>query len=191
MLGALGMRVLVARGRRVSLLLVRGRSPGLLVHVGSKVAAIWAKDRSGLPVKLGKWCATIASSPDISGGIAPKDKDPRVLGQRSPSQWWDRRGYSIFLHTLVQARGASISFRELHGHLLLHRQARQAKLWAKAEVEAHRKGCKEFRGMSTPSHHRLSQRISQSYRVRFCYLAYGQECYLILVLRIHSLLHQL
>ena len=25
----------------------------------------------------------------------------------------------------------------------------------------------------------------------FCYLAYGQECYLILVLRIHSLLHQL
>ena len=37
----------------------------------------------------------------------------------------------------------------------------------------------------------LSQQISRSYRVRFCYLAYGQECYLILVLRIHSLLHQL
>ena len=26
---------------------------------------------------------------------------------------------------------------------------------------------------------------------RFCYLAYGQECYLILVLRIHLSLHQL
>ena len=36
-----------------------------------------------------------------------------------------------------------------------------------------------------------SQQISQLYRVRFCYLAYGLECYLILVLRIHSLLHQL
>ena len=24
---------------------------------------------------------------DISGGIGPRDKDPRVLGQRSPSQW--------------------------------------------------------------------------------------------------------
>ena len=28
-----------------------------------------------------------------------------------------------------------------------------------------------------PSHHRLSQQISQSYRVCFCYLAYGQECF--------------
>ena len=45
----------------------------------------------------------------------PRDRDPRVLGQRSPSQRWDRRGYSIFLHTSIQARGASISFRELHG----------------------------------------------------------------------------
>ena len=35
-LRALGMRVLVAKGRRVSLLLVRERSRGLLVHVGSK-----------------------------------------------------------------------------------------------------------------------------------------------------------
>ena len=65
MLGALGMRVLVARGRRVSLFLVRERSRRLLVHVGSRAAAIWAKDRSGLPVRLSKWCATIASSPDI------------------------------------------------------------------------------------------------------------------------------
>ena len=44
MLGALGMRVLVARGRRVSLLLVQGRSPGLLVHVGFRATAIRAKE---------------------------------------------------------------------------------------------------------------------------------------------------
>ena len=55
MVGALGMRVPVARGRRVSLLRVRGRSPGLLVHEGSRVAAIRTKDRSGLLVRLGRW----------------------------------------------------------------------------------------------------------------------------------------
>ena len=65
MLGALGMRVLVQRGRRFSLLLVRERSRGLLVHVGSKAATIRARDRLGLPVRLGRWCAIIASSLDI------------------------------------------------------------------------------------------------------------------------------
>ena len=44
MLGALEMRVLVARGRRVNLLLVQGRRKRLRVHVGSKAAAIRAKD---------------------------------------------------------------------------------------------------------------------------------------------------
>ena len=38
------MRVLVARGRRVELLPVQERSGGLLVHEGSRVAAIRAKD---------------------------------------------------------------------------------------------------------------------------------------------------
>ena len=78
--------MLVARGRRVSLLSVRERSRGLLVHVGSKAAAIRARDGLELPVKLGRWCATIANSSDISGGIAPRDRDPRVSGQCSPSQ---------------------------------------------------------------------------------------------------------
>ena len=59
------MRVLVARGRRVSLLLVRERSRGLLVQVGSRAAAIQARERSGLPVRLGRWCAIIANSLDI------------------------------------------------------------------------------------------------------------------------------
>ena len=65
MIGAIGMRVLVARGRRVSLLPVRGRSPRLLVHVGSRAATFQARDKSGFPVRLGRWCATIASNPDI------------------------------------------------------------------------------------------------------------------------------
>ena len=97
----------------------------------------------------------------------------------------------MFLHTLVQAKGASFSLRELHGHLPLHTQDREAKLGVEAENEAHRQGHQGFRGMSTPAHHRLSQQISQSYRVRFCYLTYGQECYSILVLHIHLSLHQL
>ena len=78
--------MLVARGRRVSLLPVQERSRGLLVHEGSKTAAIQARDGSELPVRLGRWCATIASSPDILGGIAPRDRDPRVTERRSPSQ---------------------------------------------------------------------------------------------------------
>ena len=66
---------------------------------------------------------------------------------------------------------------------------REARVWVEAEDEAHRQGHQGSRGVSTPSHHRLSQQINQLYRVHFCYLAYGLECYLILVLRIHSLLH--
>ena len=65
MLGALRIRELVARGRRVSLLLVRKRSIRLLVHLGSRAVAIRARDGSELPVRLGRWCATIASSPNI------------------------------------------------------------------------------------------------------------------------------
>ena len=44
------MRVLVARGRRVSLLLVQERSRGLLVHVGSRAVVTRARDRLGLPL---------------------------------------------------------------------------------------------------------------------------------------------
>ena len=62
--------------------------------------------------------------PGHIGGTAPRDKDPKVSGQRSPSQLWDRSRYSIFLHPLVWVKGASISLRELHMHLPLHRQAK-------------------------------------------------------------------
>ena len=46
----------------------------------------------------------------------------------------------MFLHLPVWTKGASFSPRVLHGHFLLHRQARGARLWAKAEDEAHRQG---------------------------------------------------
>ena len=45
MLGALGMRVLVARERTISLLPVQERGRELLVREGPKVAAILARDR--------------------------------------------------------------------------------------------------------------------------------------------------
>ena len=64
MLRALGMQVLVARGRRVSLLPIWERSRGILVHEGFRAAAIRARDRSESPVRLGRWCAIIASSLD-------------------------------------------------------------------------------------------------------------------------------
>ena len=44
------------------------------------------------------------------------------------------------LHNTVQARGASLSFRELRGYPTFHRQAREAKVWVEAEDEAHRQG---------------------------------------------------
>ena len=50
---------------RSRMLGVRESSRGLLVHEGSRAAAIRAKDISELPVRLGRWCATTASSPDI------------------------------------------------------------------------------------------------------------------------------
>ena len=62
----------------------------------------------------------------------------------------------MFLHSMVHARGASLSFMELHEHLTFHRQAREARVWVKAEDEAHRQGHQGSRGVSTPSHRRLS-----------------------------------
>ena len=55
----------------------------------------------------------------------------------------------MFLHSAVQAREASLSFKELHGHLTFHRQAREARVWVEAEDEAHKQGRQEFRGVST------------------------------------------
>ena len=57
--------VLVLRGRAINLLLVRERSRRLLVRKGYKASVIRARDELGLPVRMGRWCATIANSPDI------------------------------------------------------------------------------------------------------------------------------
>ena len=94
-----------------------------------------------------------------------------------------------FLLTPVLARETSISPRVLHKHLLLHRRAREARVWVEVEDRAHKLGLQGPRGMSTSSYRRLSQRISRPYRVCFYYLAYGRGYYLIMVHRIPSLLH--
>ena len=59
------MQVLVARGRRFSLLLARERSQRLLVHKGFRAAAIRAKDRLGLPVRRDRRFFISAISLDI------------------------------------------------------------------------------------------------------------------------------
>ena len=41
------------------------KSRRLLVRKGYRAPVIWARDKLGLPVKMGRWCATIASSPNI------------------------------------------------------------------------------------------------------------------------------
>ena len=56
---------------------------------------------------------------------------------------------------------------------------------------AHRPGLQGPRGVSTPSHLKMSLQISQLFRVHFYSFAYGQEYCLILVHRIHSLLHHM
>ena len=72
----------------------------------------------------------------------------------------------MFLHSAIQAREASLSFRELHRHLLFHRQARETRVWVEAEDEAHRQGHQGSRGVSMPSHRRLSQRINRLCKTR-------------------------
>ena len=71
-----------------------------------------------------------------------------------------RRGYSTFLHSTVQAREASLNFKELRRHLTFHRQALEARVWVKVEDEAHMQGHQGSRGLSTPSHRRMSHQIS-------------------------------
>ena len=72
MLRALGIRVLVARGGRGSLLPVRERSRGLLVHVGSRAAAIRARDRSGLLVRLSRCVLSLPAARTYEEGLSPK-----------------------------------------------------------------------------------------------------------------------
>ena len=70
------MRVLVARGRRVSLLLVRERSRRLLVHEGSRAAAIRARGRSGLLVRLAAGVLPFPAAQTYEEGFPPKTGIP-------------------------------------------------------------------------------------------------------------------
>ena len=99
---------------------------------------------------------------------------------------WDRCGHSLFPLTLVRAKGTSISPKVLYRSFLLHREVR---VWAEAKDKAHRPRLQGSRGMSMPSHHRLSQLINRLYRVRFCSLAFGLRYCLIMVHRILLWLH--
>ena len=59
------MRVLMVRGRRVSLLLVWERSQRLLVHEGFRAAAIRAKVRLGFQVRRDRRFVISVISQDI------------------------------------------------------------------------------------------------------------------------------
>ena len=86
-------------------------------------------------------------------------------------------------------KGINISPRVLYKHLLLHRQAREARIWVKAGDRAYKPGFQGPKGMSRPLHHRLSLQISRLYKVCFFYLAYGRGYCLILVHHIHLSMH--
>ena len=70
------MRVLVARGRRVSLLLVRGRSRGLLIHVGSKAAILWARDNQGCQSGWEDGVLPLPAAQTYKEGLPPKTGIP-------------------------------------------------------------------------------------------------------------------
>ena len=58
-------------------------------------------------------------------------------------------------------QGNQYQSRVLHKRLLLYKQAREARVWAEVEDRAHGSRLQGPRGVSTPSHHRLSQLISR------------------------------
>ena len=90
------MRILVARGRRASLLPVQERSQRLRVIEGfrDRAAAIKAKARISHPkmgdtlvllANQGRECVSNATSLDILHKIALRGKDPRTLGHHNPN----------------------------------------------------------------------------------------------------------
>ena len=76
------------------------------------------------------------------------------------------------------AKGTGISLRVLAKRLLLHIQAREARVWVEPGDRASKPGLRGPKGVSMPLHHRMSLQISRLYRVCLCYLAYRQGYYL-------------
>ena len=89
------------------------------------------------------------------------------VGTPCPSHEWDAHGHRLSLLSLVWVGGNSISRRVLRKHLLQHRQAREARVWVEVGDKAHRSRLRRPRGVSTLLYHRLSQQISQLFRVCF------------------------
>ena len=79
-----------------------------------------------------------------------------VSGQRNPNHRWDVHRRSMFLLTPVRAKGTNISPRVLHKRLLLHKQARKARVWVEVEDMARRLGHQGPKGVSTQLYHRLA-----------------------------------
>ena len=111
------------------------------------------------------------------------------MGHPNPSHQWDMHKRSLFLLTPTWARGTGISPWVLHKHLLFRKRAIWAKAWVEVEDKAQGQGLQGPRGVSTPSHHRLSLQTNRLFKVLFYSFAYGQEYCLILVRLIYSLLH--
>ena len=144
--------VLKIRGMRANLiLLAQGRSRGLLLRKGfrERVVAIRAKvkvnhprvgETSRLLANQGRGHVSIATNIDTRGEISLRGRDPKVMGQPSPSHQWDVHRLGLFLPTLPWAKGANISPRALYKPLLLQDQARWARAWAEVEARAHKPG---------------------------------------------------
>ena len=111
------------------------------------------------------------------------------MGHPSPSHQWDMHKRSLFLPTLIWAKGISIIPKVLHKHLLLRKHAKWVGAWVEVEGRAHRPGLRGPKGVSTPLHLRPSLQISRSFRVHFYSFSYRKEYFLISVHLIHSLLH--
>ena len=87
-----------------------------------------------------------------------------AIGHLSLNHQWDAHIHSLFILTLVWARGTNFSPMVLYRHLLIHKQTR---VWVEVEGKVHKLGLQGPMGMSTLLHRRLSQLISRLYRACF------------------------
>ena len=111
---------------------------------------------SGLLDSQSRECVSSVTSLDNLYGIAIRGRDPRVMRHHNPSHQWDLHKRSLFLPTLPWAKERSISPKVLHKHLLFCRWVTWARAWVEVEDRAHRLILQGPRGVSTPSHLRLS-----------------------------------
>ena len=162
--GVSEMRILVARGRRASILSVRERSQRLLVRKGlrdrakAKARISYPKmgDTSVLLANQGRELVSSATSLDILDEIALRGKDPRTLRHNNPNYRWNMHRRSLFLLTPAQAKGNHINPKVRHRHRLSHIQVREAKARVEVRYRAHKPGLWGSKGVSMPLYHRLS-----------------------------------